>query len=188
MIVDDFFKDPRQVRTLLDMSEMSDIKFSDGVTYPNIVILPNEIENEIRENVISLMGPHFKKVLSFGRYSFENTKPPHWAHSDFNIAQFLLLIYLTPGTQAEEFGTCTLEHIATGMETHPKTEAEKEILLSEANKFDAWQIKDICRAKFNRAYFLNASLIHAAIGEHGKDRSDGRLVISVFFDLEMSDE
>lgn len=185
MIVDDFFKDPRKVRSTLDQIEMKDYQFDmDGVTYPNIIRLPKAIENEIHENLISLFGPSFREVLSFGRYSFETTKPPHWAHSDRNIAQFLALIYLTPGLEAEQFGTATLTHVKTGLSKHPANEKERKILLSEANDFDAWDINHRCSAIFNRCFILNADLIHAALGEYGKDQTDGRLVISIFFDME----
>jgi hypothetical protein len=184
MVVDDFFENPKKVRDLLDMVEMKDYKFSDGVTYPNIIRLPKEVENEIGENMRKLFGHSFNHKLSFGRYSFENTKPPHWAHSDRNIAQFLALIYMTPGIDAEKFGTATLTHIETGMTRHPVNDFQKEIILAEANDFDAWEINHECRAIFNRCFILNGELIHAALGEHGTGRNDGRLVVSVFFDLE----
>ncbi len=183
MIVENFFEKPRIVRDILDMSEMKDHKFSDGVTYPNIVKLAEVIQLEVDDNMMKLFGPMYKPVLSFGRYSFENTKPPHWAHSDRNIAEFLVLIYLTPGREAEEFGTATLEHISTGLTSHPNNETERALVLNEANKQDAWRIDHVCRAKFNRAFILNANLIHAALGECGTERNDGRLVITQFFNL-----
>jgi hypothetical protein len=40
-----------------------------------------------------------------------------------------------------------------------------------------------CPAKFNRCFILDASLIHAALGEYGETKEDGRLVISVFFNV-----
>lgn len=183
MIFDEFFEDPRRAKALINMQDMEDVKYDDGVTYPNIAHLPDSVAAEIKKNMHQIVGPAFTPVLSFARYTFEDTKPPHWAHSDGNIARFLALIYLNDGPDAEKFGTAVLKHKEFNFETHPTDDFQKEILLGHANKKDEWQITFECPARFNRCLLLNADLVHASMGEYGKDRGDGRLVISVFFDL-----
>jgi len=182
MIFDDFFEDPVRVRALINESEMRDRKYSDGVVYPNITELPESVKDELYASLTNLVG-EIDPVLEFARYSFDNIRPPHWAHSDREIAGYLALIYLTPDKEAEKFGTCTLKHRALGFEIHPETETQKDILLSHANSRNDWDVMFSCPAKFNRLLILNAELIHASLGEFGKDKTDGRLVISSFFNL-----
>lgn len=153
----------------------------DGVTYPNIAMLPDSVGFEIEEKLRTIFGPTYKTVLTFARYSLANGTPPHWAHSDFNIAQFLGLIYLNEGKHGH--GTVTLKHRELGFERHPESELEKEVLLSHANKKDEWDVNFYCPAKFNRLFILDAALIHAAMSGYGDNRQDGRLVVSVFFNV-----
>lgn len=183
MIFDDFFKEPKRARALINQMEMRDEKYKDGVTYPNISRLPESVLDEIYTNMQFIVGPAFTPVLSFARYSFKGGNPPHWAHSDRNIAQFLGLIYLNEDAEAQRLGTCTLRHKELGFESHPDGEFERDILIGHANKRDMWEVTFECPAKFNRCLILNADLIHAAMGEHGSTKADGRLVVSCFFNL-----
>lgn len=183
MIFDDFFKNPARTKALINSQEMFDAKYTDGVTYPNIAKLPDSVMDEIEENLRLIVGPRFTHVLSFARYSFADTKPPHWAHSDYNIAQFLGLIYLNDDAESFNAGTAVLRHKEFKFETHPESEFHKQILLHHANSRDEWEITFECPGRFNRLFILNAALVHAAMGEYGKSRDDGRLVISVFFNL-----
>lgn len=183
MIFDDFFKEPKRARALIGMMEMRDEKYLDGVVYPNIARLPESVLAEIYENLQTIVGPGFTPVLSFARYSFKDGSPPHWAHSDRNIAQFLALIYLNEDTDAQRLGTCTLRHRELGFESHPESDFEKTLLIHHANKREMWDVTFECPAKFNRCLILNADLVHAAMGEYGSTKDDGRLVVSCFFNL-----
>lgn len=181
LIYDDFFDEPKRAKALINAQEMRDIPYQDGVTYPNIAMLPASVEEEIELKLRGIFGPGFQKVISFARYSFKNVTPPHWAHSDFNIAQFLGMIYLNEGK--EPFGTATLRHRELGFEYHPESEFQKSILLGHANKKDEWEVTFQCPAKFNRLFILDAALVHAAMGEYGETKDDGRLVVSIFFNV-----
>lgn len=184
MVFDDFFDDPIRAKALIDMEEMTDELYSDGVVYPNIIRLPDSVRDEIGQKMQFAVGPGFREVLSFGRYSFIHTNPPHWAHSDYNIAQYLALIYLSHAPNPGWPGTVLLKHRVLGFESHPDNELRKDILLNEANSKDQWQVMFECPSKFNRAFLLNAAIIHAAGPAYGLTKTDGRLVISVFFNLE----
>lgn len=181
MIFDEFFADPKRAKALINQQELKDVRYTDGVVYPNIAILPDSVTAEIRRNLESICGP-IKEVVSFARYSFAETKPPHWAHSDGDIAQFLALIYLNE--DRDYAGTVCLRHKELGMETHPTSEFQKNILLGHANRRDEWEVVFECPARWNRLFILNANLIHAAQGQYGETKNDGRLVVSVFFNLD----
>lgn len=181
LIYDDFFGEPKRTRALIHRQDVRDILYNDGVTYPNIAQLPESVELEIEEKLRGIFGPTFSKAISFARYSFENVTPPHWAHSDFNIAQFLGMIYLNE--DREDHGTVTLKHRELGFERHPESEFEKSVLLAHANKHDEWEVTFNCPAKFNRLFILDAAMIHAAMSGYGSAKEDGRLVVSVFFNV-----
>ncbi len=183
LVVDNFFEYPKYIKDIIDGEKMSDQLYMDGVTYPHIVAMPKTVFTEVDTNLKKLFGPSINYAVSFARYTFENTNPPHWAHSDRNIAEFLCLIYLNDNKVAERFGTHTLRHKATGLENHPRNDNEKALLLREANDKDAWEITYTCPAKYNRAFILNTDLIHAAHGGYGSNQMDGRLVATVFFDV-----
>lgn len=179
MIFDDFFSDPAGVRADIDAADMADIKYQhDGVVYPNIVLLPASVREEVVRGLERVFGP-IAVELAFARYSFKDTKPPHWAHSDREIADFLALIYLSQGDEAA--GTACVRHKIHKIETHPTSEFHKRVLIDHANKRDQWDVTFNCPEKFNRLLILNTELVHAAMGEYGAGREDGRLVISVFF-------
>lgn len=180
MIFDDFFKDPMRIKALINMEPMRDEKYVDGVTYPNITRLPQSVHQELHDNLTTIFGPQLQEVLSFARYSFKGVTPPHWAHSDREIAQFLGLIYLS---EAPEDGTAVVRHKELNFETHPHDELRKDILLAHANKRDEWEVTFMCPARFNRLFILNAELVHAAMAEYGSTKEDGRLVISTFFNV-----
>lgn len=182
MIFDDFFKDPLKVREDVMKQEATDRTYMDGVTYPHIALLPVDVLAEVYENLSFIVGPKFDTKLAFARYSFEGITPPHWAHSDREISQFLALIYLTEGL-AEKYGTLLLRHTLLDFESHPDGKVERRALLHDANKPHLWDRVFECPGKFNRCFILNADLIHAAAGQFGTTKDDGRLVISVFFNL-----
>lgn len=181
IIVDDFFDDPKRAKALINMQEMKDVQYSDGVTYPNIALLPDSVAAEIGTKLRQICGPGVQEVISFARYSFAESNPPHWAHSDGNIAEYLALIYMNE--ERDYAGTACLRHLELGMEEHPKTEFQKSILLGHANKREEWEVIFECPARWNRLFILNANLIHAAMGQYGENKDDGRLVVSVFFNL-----
>lgn len=182
MIFEDFFNNPHQTKRLIDSGDMRDEVYADGVIYPNIIRLPLPVEDEAYLNLSILLGP-IVPVLSFARYSFSNVKPPHWAHSDREIAQYVALIYLNDREDAEKFGTCTLRHKWYGLETHPHNNLLKSVLIADANRKNMWDVTFTCPGRFNRIFILNTELIHAACGEYGRSKEDGRLVVSVFFNF-----
>lgn len=171
---------PKDTKARIDSVPMEDIKHSDGVVYPNIARLPFTVEDELKRNLENIFGP-ITPVLSFARYSFETQIPPHWAHSDREISEFIALIYLSEGPSPS--GTFALRHQELGFETHPTKEEDRNALIEDSNKLEMWDFTFECPAKFNRLLILNNDLIHAAGRSYGTTRDDGRLVISCFFNI-----
>lgn len=187
-IYDNFFEDPLHVRDLIHEAPMADHTASDGVTYPGITVLPTPVHKEMTDKLKTLLGPGFEENVSFARYSFETMQPPHWAHSDRNMTQFLCLIYLNPVNTPESYGTYLVRHKRYGFETHPQTDGHKQILMRDSNEFSKWNTVFYCPSKLNRAFVLNASYLHASAGRFGKTREDSRLVITCFFNLNQRED
>ena len=182
MVFENFFEDPIKTKELIDAEPMGNVKYEhDGVVYPNIALLPERVWQETLTNLQKIFGPIMVKTF-FARYSFENVKPPHWAHSDREISEYLAIIYLSDSV--EYSGTVTLKHKALGFETHPSNIEERKALIADANNLDAWDFVFEFPAKINRLLILNTNLIHAAGRSYGTTKEDGRLVISVFFDVD----
>ena len=135
LIFDDFFSAPLNVKHVINAQPMEDIKYQDGVVYPNIAMIPPAVQEEIITKLENVFGPIDVKLL-FARYSFAGTKPPHWAHSDREIAEFLGLIYLN--VDHPECGTAVLRHIEHGFENHPTDPEMQKVLIADANNRDQW--------------------------------------------------
>ena len=182
MIIDDFFEYPDAIREVLLHQDMLNHTAEDNITYPGIVALPSSIKEELISNLNYLFRNRITGSKCFARYSFEEMSPPNWAHSDFNIAQFVALIYMNPQPHSGD-GTHLVRH-KSGFDYHPDTDERKDILLSESNDRSKWDITFTCPAVYNRAFIVNAYLLHAAAMKYGTSKANSRLVLTCFFDLD----
>ena len=182
MIVDDFYVDPCLVRNHILKTYMQDfINPADNVSYPGIVDIAEALQEDMNQKLNHL----YKSVTinkMFARHSYFKMKPPHWAHSDFNMTQYVCLLYLSPVDYPWD-GTHFVKHRETKMELHPTNEDEKYILLDEANYKSNWVITYTCPSRYNRAFIFDARYIHAAAYKFGDTRENSRLVLSTFFNL-----
>lgn len=183
LILDDFLMCPDTARAALIGQEMMDYKASDGVTYPGIIRLPEGMEGEIVNN----LNHAFPRTIAddptmFARFSMETMDPPHWAHSDYNMAEYVGLLFMSPNITKGN-GTVLVRHKDSGMELHPQDDSQVELLLNEANNREAWEITYHCPARYNRMFIVNARYLHAALDSFGVDKEDARLVVTVFFHL-----
>jgi len=151
----------------------------DGVEYPDIVTyLPVEIMQEIRDKVGDV-----GKSFEFMRMTNENTATaPHQAHNDITMGQMTFLLYLQDG----EGGTSLVRHKKTGLYTQPRSSYEQRLWERDTNVPDAWEITDMVPMKANRAVWYPSEWMHRAEPIHGfgKDATDGRIALIMFFDKE----
>lgn len=180
MVVDNFFEDPQKIRELILKEEMADVEAGDKVLYPGIVLLPQFLIDDMVSRVEDILNVDCKEALCFARHSAITMTPPHWAHSDKEMCDFVCLIYLNPDPPPGD-GTYLVKHHDTGMSTHPQDAVGRELLLADSNDWNKWETTDLLPAKFNRINLINSNLLHAAAPSYGKDRLDSRLVLTVFF-------
>ena len=180
-IFDGFYNDPNFVRDMIIQEPMCEHMGSDNVTYPGIVKITHYLEQDMLGKLHQLLGKT-RINLMFARHSYEDMKPPNWAHSDMNMTQYVGLLYLSP-TDYPWDGTHFVKHKRTGMEIHPETDEQKDTLLDDSNKKELWDTTFTCPSKFNRMFIFDARYIHAAAYKFGTNRINSRLVLSVFFNL-----
>lgn len=181
-IIDDFLDQPDSVRKTIIESPMKDHEGPDGVTYPGIVELSDTLKEYIAKQFASLYRGVFQEKLMFARHSYSNMKPPHWAHSDRNLCQYVGLIYLSAVDWPQD-GTYLVRHRGLNLETHPTSEIDAKIIMEDSNKRSKWDITMTVPSRYNRLLVLNADYMHAATESFGTNRVNSRLVLSVFFDL-----
>ncbi len=181
-IIENFLRNPKKTRKdILDIP-MKDHLASDNVIYPGIVEPSEIITDELNDSFTQLYGSKFDPVLMFARHSFESMKPPHWAHSDLNMAQYVGLIYLSPVDYPWD-GTHCVKHKKSRLEIHPRSQDEIDIVMGDSNDKEKWDITYTCPSRFNRLFVLDARYLHAAAYKFGDRRDNSRLVLSVFFNL-----
>lgn len=181
-IVNNFFGEPDAIRKLIMECPMKDHTGSDQVTYPGIVQLPTELHDHIAKRLDAIFKMDTKIKLCFARHSFETMKPPNWAHSDYNMTEYVCLIYLSPHDYPWD-GTHFVRHKKTKLEIHPKNQDELDLLLADSNNKQQWDVVYTCPSLYNRAFIFNAKYIHAAAYQWGTSRVNSRLVLTAFFEL-----
>lgn len=151
---------------------------ADGVHYPDIVTaIPDEVLDEISAKV-----PEMNEIkYAFLRLTSLNTEgAPHQAHNDSVMANNTFLLYLQDGPG----GTSMVQHKLYGMEDGPRNPLEESIWQRDTNTPHMWNVLECVPMKANRATWYPSQYMHRAepIGGFGEGVTDGRLVLTIFFD------
>lgn len=157
---------------------------ADGVFYPGVTTdIPEVVRQEVVEKVQSLMGQQVTMNSMFLRLSTEGTYAPHQAHTDALMGQLSLMLYLNREEDCQG-GTSFLMH-EDGMSSTPNNTAELETWENDHSNPDKWEAVSLCEMEPNRACIFDANLMHRAepVGGFGEGPADGRLVLTMFFDL-----
>lgn len=154
---------------------------ADGVTYPDISTqVPEPTLHEIKEVLEKEVGHEIRIGAAFFRLTTKNTEgDPHQAHNDTAMGRYSFMLYMQDGPG----GTALVRHKATGLDRDPWTPREWEAWRDDTNREDAWEITYLADMKANRGFLFDSKLMHRAepVGGFGNDASDGRLVLTVFF-------
>ena len=183
MIVDNFLKTYdalKQAAVSVDYKGV--VSPDDGVLYPDISLeIPPECQCELQACLDEIMlGSADIKRLFMRLTSLHTSGAPHQAHNDSVMGDFTLLLYLNDGPG----GTSFVKHRDTGMDAQPETQEQYEAWVRDTNVPDAWKITEMVEMKENRANIFESDRMHRAepIGGFGEDASDGRIVLTAFFE------
>ena len=183
MIVDGFldtFDDLKAHAMAVDYTGVTNP--ADGILYPDITAdIPVEVVDEVQFRLNKVIGRPVTINTIFMRLTSSNTHgAPHQAHTDTIMGNYTMLLYLQDGPG----GTSFVKHKETGMVTDPMTPYELEAWQRDTNIPEAWEITEMVEMKENRANIIPANLFHRAepVGGFGDDVSNGRIVLTAFFE------
>lgn len=185
-IIDGFIDDFKGFRKHCVDLDYSGIKNpQDGITYPDISDeIPEPVKLEIQSKIESYLGKKVTFNYLFIRKSSAGVPVPNIVHSDLEMGQVSLMVYLNELDDCIG-GTSFMIHKECGLSRHPETKAQLTKLHEDGNNFDKWQIKEMAEMKPNRAVIFDSYDLHCAlpIGGFGSSNKDSRLVLTAFMDI-----
>jgi len=189
MVADDFFPDPDVMQYQVLNGEFENfVSPWDNVTYPGInKVLPFRVVERLHKRLGEILGAEIQPVATFARLTSKNTPAaPHKIHSDRVMANYSAHIYVSsewpPGG-----GTSFWTHKTEG---HMQTDdTDVDAVVRDMNSLDMWTRSHTCQGKFNRVVIHDARYWHCAepIGGWGDNPSNGRVVITCFFNVKEKD-
>lgn len=182
IIIDDFLEDFDGWRNWADTCDYTSITNPrDGLAYEGIFTQVPTYGVQRRLSLI--LGAEARIRTIFLRLSLLGMKAPHQAHTDAIMGQYSMMLYLNRPQHCEG-GTALVRHY-TGLDSNPANEEQEALWKRDTNDRAMWHVYSMCEMKSNRAFIFRADLMHTALpyGGFGVDATDGRLVMTAFFDL-----
>ena len=188
-VVDDFFTDPEYIRSEVLQKEHTDLTSPiDNITYHGINMgVPHHINVAMRIALRRLFGKEIKVKYCFSRLRTSRMKPtPNNIHSDRTMSQYAAHIYLSE-VWPDGSGTSFWKNKQYDMEEDVGlTEEQAETIRAQTNDRSYWTLTNRVAGKYNRFIVHDSTLFHSAdpFEGFGDNINDGRLVVTMFFDLE----
>lgn len=186
LVLDDFLPDDifEALREYADNADFVDYE-SQGVSYSGIV---PEIPTEIEQIIQHRMPFVAHDMTIFLRFSLEGMQYPHQVHSDWEMGDTSMMLYLNREEDCQG-GTAFVSHKDSNMFIHPDMDSRLEQLNRDQDNPEKWDIYELCEMKPNRALFFPSWLLHRAepIGGFGTNREHGRVVLTAFFNRSADD-
>lgn len=155
---------------------------ADGVAYPDICLdLPPAIRDAVATELSGIMYRPVTPNYLFLRLSVKGQHVPHKVHTDNSMGTYSLMLYLNDNQEA---GTGFAKHRKMGIARAPAREEDVATSIRDQNDMSKWEVYRMVPMAQNRALVFDADLFHVAlpVGGFGKDKTDGRLVLTAFFD------
>ncbi len=183
IVIDDFLPEFNELQRYAKTATFTDVVNEvDGVVYP---LICTEIPNHLREAVLRMIDHEFafpESPVMFMRRSPAGIPCPHQVHSDAGMGTHSLMLYLNDGDNCEG-GTSFLSHRLTGIAYNPELPEATNVIVTDQNNGDAWQIRDMVSMQPNRAVIFDAARLHRAepVGGFGESPENIRVVLTCFF-------
>lgn len=179
LVVDDFFENIEKVWSYATFQEFEEVEL-DGMVYKGV----SPVIDSVLDIVVLKLGTIMQAIIdvkyAFLRLTTKDSPNPYWAHTDGPAAQYVGLIYLTEENCCEG-GTVLLRH----KDTKVRNDLVEEIWKRDSNDQSLWETVGYVEMRSNRAVIYPAGTLHAAwpAESFGSDEYDGRLTLTVFFDV-----
>lgn len=186
IIVDDFYKNPDEVRAFA-LAQQFEVQGN----YPGQrtkSFLAENVKNSIQE----IVRPYAGEVTwwgddSTGSFQYTTAKDRSWIHSD-DTTDWAAVLYLTPDAPLSS-GTGLFKHKETGTTRWRSSEHPDDVNSnSPANRHSQdmtkWEMVDRIGNVYNRMVLYRGDLFHVSLDYFGSDKEDGRLFQVFFFNTE----
>ena len=186
IIIDDFYKNPDDVRSFALAQE-----FSARGNYPGqrtASFLADNVKNSIQD----IIRPYGGEVTwwgddSTGSFQYTVAADRSWIHSD-DTTDWAGVLYLTPDAPLSA-GTGLFRHKETGLNRwrnseHPDEVAKAAPVNIESQDMTKWEMVDKIGNIYNRLVIYRGDLFHVSLDYFGRDKNDGRLFQVFFFNTE----
>ena len=120
-----------------------------------------------------------------GAYQYTTARDRTWIHAD-GWNEWAGVCYLTPNAP-HTGGTGLFRHKPTGEHKMPRlangdrNEQLYGIINDDAQDYTKWELTDVIANKYNRLVLYKGDYFHASLDYFGKDKYDGRLFQTFFF-------
>ena len=185
--VDDFYNDVDEVRKMA-----LNMEFGVQGNYPGNRTVP--VYNESVKQIIgNIVRPYSGEITRWetdytGSFQYTTQRDRSWVHAD-QTTTWAAVIYLTPDAPLTG-GTGLFRHKETGLEMAPKLEdgSYNDEIMSEIYKdsqdMTKWEMTKFIGNKYNRLFLYRGDIFHTSLDYFGRDKYDGRLFQTFFFDTE----
>ena len=188
IITDNFYVHSDKVREFALSQE-----FSVRGNYPGQRTTPfyyDDLKNCIQYLVQNAGGKitQFEEFDYNTAYQYTTAKDNSWIHSD-QTTMWAGVCYLTPDAPLTS-GTAIYKHKETGLykaATKEDGSYDKETMdkiYKDSRDMSKWEVVDVIANKFNRLVLYRGDLFHSSLDYFGKDKYDGRLFQTFFFNTE----
>ena len=188
IITDDFYQDPDGVREFA-LNQPFDVKGN----YPGQRTKTFHDWLGLKEGIQSIVKNAGGNITYYeseytSNFQYTTEKDSSWIHAD-QTTNWAGVLYLTPDAPANG-GTGLFRHKETGWETAPRLKNGNydqkglDKVNADARNYDAWEMTAMTAPIYNRLVLYRGDMFHKSMEYFGKDRYDGRLFQTFFFNTE----
>lgn len=188
-IIDNFYSNVDEVREYALEQDFN----IDG-NYPGHRTLP-DANKGVRDYISKHLSPVHGDIIwpdgddSYcGAYQYTTADDRTWIHAD-STTTWAGVLYLTPDAPISA-GTGIFKHKPTGLIETPKLsngELDRDLLdliYEDCRDYTKWEMVDRIGNVYNRLVLYRGDYFHASLDYFGKDKYDGRLFQTFFFNTE----
>ena len=180
IVVDDFYKDPQEVRRLA-----LQLPYKVKGNFPGL-----RTEHQNNEPMFKDIKAHFEHILHKkitywpegynNSFQYATEDMSSWIHRD--LTEWSAIVYLTPDAPLWS-GTKFYKHITLNAE-EALSDRENQIMNRDTHLTDKWELVDEVGNKFNRCVLFRGCRTHISGDYFGTSLENGRLFQMFFFNIE----
>lgn len=188
IIVDNFYNDVDLVR---EFALQQDFNVNGNYPGHRTPSLTNDTVREVIQNIVRTAGG---KITWWdtdqynGAFQYTTATDRSWIHAD-QTSNWAAVCYLTPNAPSTA-GTGLFRHKETGLYRAPKN-PDGSLDMDFLNRINQdsldmtkWERIDTIANKYNRLVLYRGDIFHMSLDYFGKDKYDGRLFQTFFFNTE----